>query len=247
MKANRHVGEGFAHAVLGSLHVTLLHGRATGDTARELVAVLERQPFEARRLSLFDASATEAIETEAFTVLTEHQNRRRDDLARVVIRQAIVTPSGMPGAIVTGYRAVFDFAYPVAYFAERGAALTYLERADAAAEIDELAALVAGDPTVRRLRALLESGATATLADAARRLAVSERSLQRHLRSAETSFSDELRAARIAIAKRLLVETDKKLAAIAVEAGCASLQSFSAVFRRATGETPSEFRERRRR
>src|SRR5688572_2784549 len=82
-----HVGNGFAHVILEDLHVTLLFGRPTGDAARELVAILDRESFEAPRWSMFDARAVEAIETEAFSVITEHQNKRRADLARVVQKQ----------------------------------------------------------------------------------------------------------------------------------------------------------------
>ena len=243
----QHIGDGYAHTVLdGGLHVTLLFGRPTGDAARELVQILNAEAFDSPRLSLFDASAVDAIETEAFVVVTEHQNRRRADLQRVVLKQAIVTPRGMPGAIVTGYRAVFDFSYPVQFFTERPPALEFLGRGDTTDAIAALEALASSHPLVHRLRALLAAAVTTPLADAAKQLGVSERSLQRHLQVAETSFVDEVQAARIAIAKRLLVETDRKLTAIAIDVGCSSLQSFSAMFRRVTGETPSEYRMRLR-
>lgn len=242
-----HVGAGYAHVVLdGGLHVTLLFGRPTGDAATELVALLDAEPFDAPRLSLFDATAVGAIEPEAFEVITAYQNRRRDDLARVVARQAIVTPRGLPGAIVSGYHAVFAFSYPVELFADRAAALAYLGREDAGPAIDQLAA-AAATPVVQRVRDLLAGGLAIGLAEAARRLGVSDRSLQRHLQAANTSFLDELQAARIARAKRLLLETDHKLTAIALDIGMASVQSFSTLFRRVTGETPSGFRARARR
>lgn len=241
-----YVGEGFAHAVYGDLHVTLLFGRPTGDAARELVAILNAHSFEVPRRSLFDASAVETIEVEAFEVVTKHQNERRADLARVMMRQAIVTPTGMPGAIITGYRAVFDFSYPVEFFTDRTPALEFLERLEAARSIEELEAAASTNPLVHRLRALLAGSLSITLGDAAKQLQVSERSLQRHLQLSGTSFVDEVQAARIATAKRLLVETDRKLGAIAIDVGCASLQSFSAMFRRVTGETPSEYRARLR-
>lgn len=225
--------------------MTLLYGRPSPDAARELVALLDAQDFVASRISLFDASAIEAIESESFTILTEYQNRRRADLVKCVQRQAIVTPPGMPGAIVTGYRAVFEFGYPVEYFTERAQALEFLQRPSAIAAVDDLAAS-ASRPLLVRLRSLLGSSLTIVLAEAARQLGVSERSLQRYLQTEGTSFLDEVQAARIAEAKRLLTETDRKLTAIATDVGCASLQSFSTMFRRVTGETPSEFRARTR-
>lgn len=122
----------------------------------------------------------------------------------------------------------------------------FLGRIDAHAAIDELETLASSHPLAHRLRELLAASVLTTLAEAVKQLGVSERSLQRHLQAAGTSFSNEVQAARIAIAKRLLVETDRKLIAIAIEVGCASLQSFSAMFRRVTGEAPSEFRARLR-
>jgi AraC-like DNA-binding protein len=133
----------------------------------------------------------------------------------------------------------------VEFFTERAPALEFLDRADALAAIDELAAS-ASRPLLVRLRNLLATSLTIVLADAARQLGVSERSLQRYLQTESTSFLDEIQTARIATAKRLLAETDRKLTAIATDVGCASLQSFSTMFRRVTGETPSEFRARSR-
>jgi AraC-like DNA-binding protein len=240
------IGDGYAHAVLdGRLHVTLLFGRPPPDAARELVAILDAHDFVTPRISLFDASAVDAIEPESFAIVTEYQNRRRADLSKCVQRQAIVTPRGMPGAIITGYRAVFDFSYPVEFFTERAPALEFLERIDALAAVDEIAAS-SSRPLLVRLRNLLATSLSIVLAEAARQLGVSERSLQRYLQTEGTSFLDEVQTARIAAAKLLLSETDRKLTAIATDVGCASLQSFSTMFRRVTGETPSEFRARTR-
>ena len=77
---------------------------------------------------------------------------------------------------------------------------------------------------------------------AARRLGLSERTLQRRLDEERTSWKEEVRAARVERAKILLTDTDAKISAIAAEVGCATSQSFSALFRRSTGHTPGEFR-----
>lgn len=73
--------------------------------------------------------------------------------------------------------------------------------------------------------------------------AMSERSLQRRLGDHDTTFQAEVNHARVRIAKRLLRETEVSLTQIAQEVGCASLASFSALFRRATGTPPSAWRE----
>src|SRR5262249_20264346 len=48
-------------------------------------------------------------------------------------------------------------------------------------------------------------------------------------------------------AQQMLADTDEKITSIALEVGCASLQHFSTLFRKATGVSPKEWRERARR
>jgi AraC-like DNA-binding protein len=84
------------------------------------------------------------------------------------------------------------------------------------------------------------------LAVVARALGMSTRTLQHHLALAGTSFRQEIHLSRVLAAQRLLAETDDKLSAIALEIGCASLQHFSTLFRKHTGESPSAWRARHR-
>ena len=86
----------------------------------------------------------------------------------------------------------------------------------------------------------------ASLTDVARELGMSERTLQRRLREAGTSFQSELNTVQVRTAQALLLESDAKLTAVAVEVGCASLQHFSSLFRKMTGESPSAWRARHR-
>ena len=55
-----------------------------------------------------------------------------------------------------------------------------------------------------------------------------------------------LHAARIRAAQTLLADTERKITSIALKVGYATLQHFSTVFRRSTGETPSAWRARQR-
>jgi len=68
------------------------------------------------------------------------------------------------------------------------------------------------------------------------------RTLQRRLAEAGTRFATELGRARVAKAQHLMRTTDLKLSAIALDIGCATQSSFSDLFRRITGRTPSEWR-----
>ena len=96
------------------------------------------------------------------------------------------------------------------------------------------------------LRALLDRDLGIAIGKAARALGLSQRTLQRKLGEARTTFKDEVGAARVRAAIRMLVETDAPLTSIAFDVGCSSLQSFSALFRRRTGQSPSAYRTRAR-
>jgi transcriptional regulator GlxA family with amidase domain len=68
--------------------------------------------------------------------------------------------------------------------------------------------------------------------------------MQRALAAAGTSFQRELGLFRVEYAKSLLTVSDASLTEIALEVGCSSLQHFSGLFRRFTGESPSAWRDR---
>ena len=102
-------------------------------------------------------------------------------------------------------------------------------------------------PMLRKLRELLDARpGRVTLQEAARALGQSPRTLQRRLRDDGTTFQLEHSGAQVRVAQRLLIDSDAKLESVASEVGCASLQNFSALFRRATGEAPSAWRARHR-
>lgn len=78
-------------------------------------------------------------------------------------------------------------------------------------------------------------------------LGLSARTIQFVLNRAGTSFSDELREARLALAERLLVdpaERDRSIAEIAHACGFSDVSTFYRAFRRRGGRTPAELRGR---
>lgn len=105
-------------------------------------------------------------------------------------------------------------------------------------------AALESEPLLARVRELLESHGTVGLASAARRLAISPRTLQRELMVAGTSWRSEVRAFQVARARQLLRESQEPLSTVALAVGFSSLQPFVTAFRRATGETPGAFRSR---
>jgi LacI family transcriptional regulator len=86
------------------------------------------------------------------------------------------------------------------------------------------------------------------VSDVVRDLAVARRALeQRFVRLVGRSPAEEIRRVRIEEAKRLLVESDRSVAEISRATGFGHQDLLSRVFRRATGQTPTEFRRNHQR
>jgi len=200
---------------------------------------------------LTDASRLEGVDGDAFGHFAAFIGRKLPDLESRVARHAIVRPTGLTGALVAGFYEVLRRpSYPVGLFTDVVSAVRWLDRPDADAIAEELAGLAIAASSLpdelRKLRELLAASLHLSMAAAVRAMGVSERSLQRQLRRVGTSFRHEVDAARIRAARTLLADTDQKITAIALEVGCATLQHFSALFRRMTGETPTAWRARQR-
>jgi len=133
---------------------------------------------------------------------------------------SIIRPPGVAGAIIGGlFHDNVQPKFRAALFADRAEGFAWLGRADSAdeyARLDELMKLRGAPPPLRALRDhLAHDPVGATLAGAARTLALSERSLSRRLSELGTSFRNEVQRARLRIAEGLLVDTDLKLDAVA--------------------------------
>jgi AraC-like DNA-binding protein len=249
------VGEGFLCWCLDpTLFGCVYWGRFEREHAERLVAVLDAElhPAITQHASFADMRRLEAATPAAFELLATYLASPRDRLARAIRRQAILRPSGMIGSLVAGFYEVHGAPYPARSFTDPADALGWLgvdvrEGPALLARLDELQAIATRTPDLVRavrgvLRARLRDPA---LDDVARELGVSRRTLQRRLGEAGTSFQRELAHARIDAAKELL-ETRASLTAVAIDVGCASLQHFSCLFRKITGEPPSAWRARRR-
>jgi len=81
------------------------------------------------------------------------------------------------------------------------------------------------------------------IGDAARQMAVSTRSLQRHLAADGRNFSSALRRARMHRATELLLATATSLAEVGYCCGYADQAHFQRDFRRVTNVTPKRFRQ----
>jgi AraC-like DNA-binding protein len=253
-------GDGFVH-FCASPHLwgLVLWGRPSMATALAAGRTLpiELRPDIAPHGSLVDARRLAGADSAAFEALAWYLSHHAEQLATQVLALAVVRPRGLQGALVAGTPEVLRYPYPVEVFREVGPALGWLEAHTGPgrallheAAIDALHAVATrSSPLVTALEALIAEDLTRPpgTVEAARRLGTSERTLQRKLSEAGTSYHGEIRRARIRAAQQLMLEGDSALTAIAFDVGCSSLQRFSALFRRTTGESPSAWRERRRR
>jgi AraC-like DNA-binding protein len=221
------------------------------DDIRGLTSVwsIEQRPKARPHVSLVDARGLLGVAGDAFAEVARSVGEGQAALAGKVERQALLRPAGMTGAVVTGFYGMLQPSYPVRVFDALDAALRWLGRPELAATVTQLAEqAVAEDAMVRALKQHLAGHLKqATLDSAARALGVSARTLQRRLRDGGTTFQDELVAARVRAAEQLLLDGHVKLTAIAAQVGCATLQHFSALFRRVTGVSPRAWRGLRQR
>ena len=86
----------------------------------------------------------------------------------------------------------------------------------------------------------------ATISQAAEMVGLSVRSLQRKLSLAGLTYSDLLEQVRFNLAIKLLSNTENKIIDVALSSGYADPAHFTRAFRRISGFTPREFRNRRR-
>jgi AraC-like DNA-binding protein len=249
------VEDGFLHWYASAdLCGFIVWKRADEQLVRRLIEVLdvERTPH-APHASLVDLRQLSHPDPAAFSLFVNYMKQREKDFAASVKKQALVRPEGIIGAVVGGFYNVVNHAYPSDVFTDSTEALAWLgvTEARAASLIQELNQLVVEatgqSPLLQQLHRVLRPRLVeASLADTAREMGMSERTLQRRLREAGTSFQAELNAVQVKTAQQLLLETDMKLTAVAVEVGCASLQHFSSLFRKVVGEAPSTWRDLQR-
>ena len=216
-----------------------------GDLVRVLEVELDRPPHAA----VVDVRRLAVALAPSFEQLADYFRRHADELARVVTRSAIVKPAGLAGAVAAGFMETVPPTFSATLWNDLAPALASLDvdrPEDVAAAIERAQAEASGMPDVlRELHAWLDGHlADGTLEAAARALAMAPRTLQRRLGEASTSFAEEIQRARVRHAKRLLLETDQAITAIAIDVGCASPQHLSTLFKKHVGETPTAWRAR---
>jgi len=185
-----------------------------------------------------------------FEATAKYATRNQAKIKAAVERVALLRGDGLLGAVARGYFDVVPRPYPVGVFSDANEALAWLDCDRDRSTFDEIEAIVGrarAAGSLRELRDFLGAKRERTsLEAAARHLGLTPRTLQRRLREEGSSFQNELVAARLRAAQRLMLESDAPLTEIAFNAGFASPAHLSTQFRKALGEAPSAWRARHR-
>lgn len=246
-------GTSITYASSPSFAGTVVWGAPDAETTRAIVHAFEgvwAKTMSGRVDIVMDATRVERIDAGALATLIEWAMKWRDTVRRVVRQQIGVIRDGLPGIVLSGVLPAVGETHPFRVMRDALEAYRVLDAQGGEArwrEVDAIVESVRGlPPDVRALRELLRTRcADLVLADAARTLGLSTRSLQRTLAAHGTSFQQELREARFARAHELLTTTDDKVAAIAHAVGVTET-ALAQLIRERAGCTPTELRRKAR-
>jgi AraC-like DNA-binding protein len=231
----------------------VLWGRMSFDEVRLLERIFDdskRRDIAAPCDFILDTRHLHGLDAALYEGLTHAASRRLPDIRRRIRRHALLRSSGLIGAAVSGFYVALDVEIEWRVFTALAPALGWLDEPhpDAlAARLDRLVMEAVSESSLAdRLRAVIAgySGGSMSLEDVSRSLGMSPRTLQRTLAAVGTSFRDEVHRARLAMSRKLLLETDDKIAAIAHRIGFSTEANFITFFRRSTGESPAAWRRR---
>jgi AraC-like DNA-binding protein len=258
--ATRFVADPVGHYVVGRSYVlwcaspNLIGTTAWGvPDAADSRALTDLWSYD-RRLRgydiVMDVSRVRRMDHDGFALVAAYVRTRIEDYAARVRRQLIVLPADpVSGSLVGGLPSFLGYRHTWRAFADLAHGLAWLDHPGAAAAHAEIDALVerATGSVAAGVRACLLADPLRDLAAVGRALGQSERTLQRKLEEAGTSFRDVARDARIQTAAHLLAGSDLKLEAIARQVGYRSMSHFAETFRGRMGVSPADYRRALRR
>lgn len=230
---------------------TFIWARPSASDVGRLVAALraEMQPHASPHASYADVRGLTGVDPDSYAALAHYFESVRGQSATRITAQAVVYGAGLAASVAVGFWEVYAPAFPYRAFVDPHAATAWLGLPpDSLASWEALRDAVARVPEeLSALRSWLTANfKQPSLLTGARALGVSDRTLQRRLREAGTSFQKELDVVRSVEARARLEGRDDKLAQIAEELGFATHQAFTDWFRKQEGESPSEYRDRRK-
>ncbi len=224
--------------------------RPSGDDFERLARILPPALATRPHPMLVDLRAMVGLDAEVFQLAARYTSDNFEALRRGVTKLALVRSGGVLGATAAGFFSLVSAFAPVAVFTDPEDALRWIDRPSywpmLAAALVRFEAARHAASTLRDLRHVLDTDPAANLAKISAELAVSKRTLQRRLGELGTSLTLELARARVRVGQRLLAETGASVTEIAFQVGCKSPQHFSTLFKKATGDPPSTWREKQR-
>jgi len=193
---------------------------------------------------LFDSSSCCDGSPSMYRAAVEYWSSRRERHAAAVDKMACVIASGYVGAVVSGLTMLLNLGDSVRVFQSLEAALTWVGEPDAQSLAAELRVLRPSAQNEREIlgrlqQLLVEEDLSLEISEAARRLGMSARTLQRRLATSNTTFQAELLRAKLTRATTLMVTGKYTMTAIAFDLGFASPQHFSSRFSAVYGQPPS--------
>lgn len=225
---------------------TLMWGKPLEADIQAMVPFFEvgADPRFKGHSSFVDARGVESVDVIAFGKLLAYLAARRHAWGPNVGRQAILHPMGLVGVTVAGALHVVRPPYPFESFGTDAArAFDWARVGDLCDAVEELRESAgATPPLLRQLRALLKQDRRVGNAELARRLGLSERTLQRRLGALGTSLRDERQREVVTAVEELLTGTELDLDAIAAQTGLSSASHLVTRFRAVHGVTPGEWR-----
>lgn len=216
---------------------TIAWGAPTEHDLEALCRVWEhtrvmRGPFDV----ITDFRRVRAFHPLTFEVLARYVGSRRDEYLAKIRAHAQIIPEGAVGATVAGFNVVVEQNKTWFLAHHLAGAVARLGRTDTAAVIAALEALadqLINEPALlAQLRTALEENPALDAADAAKRVGLSLRTMQRSLGELETSFLEVRDRVRVALAERLLAESGHKAEVIARRIGLESREGLWRLLRR---------------
>lgn len=194
-----------------------------------------------------DVSQVESVDATAYVTLVEGMRNRLGLFTTRVRRHALVRSEGLLGALAEGFFPLLGARHTWQVFSATPPAFAWFDQPDgetARAEVERIANEAQQlSPELRQVRDYLKANLVgANLREMSKALGLSERSLHRLLSEQRTRFRDELAVARVDAARRLLAGTELKIEVVAKRVGCSSHAHLTTLFRRTTGQRPTEYR-----
>jgi len=199
---------------------------------------------------LLDFRGIDGVDPEALLLFVELVRGRSRRSARR-FRDTVVLPAGLAGILLAGALASLAVGHPFRFVRDVASAFEAIDHIGArlahAMAIAEAETTGRQSQLLQRLHAYMARDlANVTVGRCASALGLSLRTLQRELGRRGTSFSGELRRARLATASVLLASSELKIAAIATRVGFGTSTRLSEALRKDRHVTPRELRERTR-